>query len=121
MGILDPYIGTKEERKRLYECFRKSLNTKLKPTKLIYGIYCSDDERVTFKWLEPIYQSTSNDGNDGTGGCWGGTPNPKLCIDFKHELTSPFIGWMAEEFQAFEAMCLEKVGFDDLERFDESR
>jgi hypothetical protein len=51
----------------------------------------------------------------------GRAPNPKLCIDFKHELTSPFIGWMAEEFQAFEAMCLEKVGFDDLERFDESR
>jgi hypothetical protein len=112
MSILDPYIGTEEERKRLYECFYKSLNAKLKPTDLCYGIYCSDREVVSVKWIEPIRQSTSNDGNDGTGGCWGGTPDPKLNIDFSHELASPFIGWKAEEFQAFEALCLEKMGID---------
>jgi hypothetical protein len=109
MGILDPYIGTEEERKRLYECFHKSLDAKLRPTNLIYGI-SAKDEVVSVKWLEVIYQSTSNDGNDGTGGCWGGTPSPKLCVDFKHELTQPFIGWKAEEFQAFEALCLERIG-----------
>lgn len=109
MGILDPYIGTKEERKRLYECFYKSLDAKLKPTRIYYGIYESN-ETVSVKWVETIHQSTSNDGNDGTGGCWGGTPYPKLSVDFKRELTQTFIGWKAEEFRAFEAMCLEKMG-----------
>ena len=107
MGILDPYIGTEEERQRLYECFYKNLDAKLKPTNLIYGI-SAKNEVVSVKWLEVIYQSTCNDGNDGTG-CWG-HPNPKLSVDFKHELTQPFIGWKAEEFQAFEALCLERIG-----------
>jgi hypothetical protein len=109
MGILDPYIGTEEERKRLYECFYFSLNEKLKDTKLLYGI-SAKGEHVHVKWLESISQTTGNEGNDGTG-CWG-LPNPKLNVDFKHELTSSFIGWKAEEFQAFEALCLEKMGID---------
>lgn len=95
------------------EIVHASLNTRLQKTNIFYGIY-RNDEIVSVKWVDMIYQSTSNDGNDGTGGCWGGTPNPKLNIDFKHELTSPFIGWKAEEFRAFEAMCIEKMGLNDL-------
>ena len=105
--IDDREVGTKEERQKLFERFKKSLDAKGRQTEILYGIYMDGEDRITVKWVEMITQTTGNEG----AGCWT-VPDPKLVVDFKHEMTASCWGWAIEEFKAFEVMCVEAMEID---------